>query len=1067
VGLFVGDQRRHLVDSLVAATLSPSRPRLITITGPLGSGKSRIVQELYAQLASHQPEPAYWPSAISRDDRSGADPGLARKQVGPAKFAVASEAEIPFLWWGISCERRQSGGYSAALLHDAEQLYLHTLSIEARWGRGRRLAKAASDPRTRDRAFKIAGLATTLAGPLGIVVGAATATGYALSTRDAKDLARDGAEAIARRRSSAAEDQRDLDVQVVVQRKQLELADDLASMLSGAVSGRPPLPTVVVVDDAHWADDGVLHLIRRILEHPDAPIIVVATAWPGELERQRRDAAPTGLASIIDAFGPEQCETHQLPFLATADLAAIVTELAPDTDEAIANALCLRADGNPLTLRLLLAQQMVRHAISHGRIELTLADVGRLPSGIETLHRQLWDELPDDVRRTLAAGASTGERLVIPLASAAAAATGVEEPERQLREAADVHGWIRAVQEDLYEFTESSRRSIAEDPGNMSERQHEVARSALLTRSRELTRSAWPGSLAARSELFAGLVGLTEQGLNDDLGVAHVAAVQLAEILHRTNDLVEERRVLELAVTWSRAAENSLPDDQLKAVIELARVANTLGEFGSRDRLRAEAHALALNIVAQRPLDPVAIDELGESHVRMGDTARYGQDLPSAEYHYVQAESLARKALTLAPERSNTLTSLYYAHVRLGDLALSLGRREDAHAWYESGLSFARRAIASVPDDPPTARECAFALLKLGESAFQLGHHADAAGHLHEALTILDQLVVTDPEDTWSRRDLAQAHALLGRLELAQGNTGAAQAHFRTSRELLVALAEARPDDRGVIRGLALAHEELGNLERAEGLNEHALDSYRASARVFRTAQRAQPDSPWAKLRLSRILQKLGSQALSTGALAEAADALTASAALAGGWLSLHPDDDKVWNELAQTRSRLGAVARQQGNNSVAHQHLLGALEIWQRLLVASPLDRSLGARVAGCHTHLGDLQRRLADFPAARRNYEEAQTIYVALSAEAPDDPTIIRESCATLSKLATTAQRLRDTVVTERSLQAVIEGAARLEALVPGDPRTALLVSDLETRLAESAGPIPSERVPPESRQ
>ena len=77
---FVGREHVAMVDRLVGAWECLSRPRLVTLSGFPGWGKSRLVQELFRRLAASQSQPAYWPLEIPG---SGDELTARRKRLAP------------------------------------------------------------------------------------------------------------------------------------------------------------------------------------------------------------------------------------------------------------------------------------------------------------------------------------------------------------------------------------------------------------------------------------------------------------------------------------------------------------------------------------------------------------------------------------------------------------------------------------------------------------------------------------------------------------------------------------------------------------------------------------------------------------------------------------------------------------------------------------------------------------------------------------------------------------------------------------------------------------------------
>jgi DNA-binding SARP family transcriptional activator len=102
-------------------------------------------------------------------------------------------------------------------------------------------------------------------------------------------------------------------------------------------------PLALLVEDIHWAQDGLLDLLERVLDEVDAPLTLVVTARPELTERRpswgRRSNA----------------QTAWLEPLAPADAAALLDSLAGDIAADLRATLLERAEGNPFFLEELLA----------------------------------------------------------------------------------------------------------------------------------------------------------------------------------------------------------------------------------------------------------------------------------------------------------------------------------------------------------------------------------------------------------------------------------------------------------------------------------------------------------------------------------------------------------------------------------------------------------------------------------------------------------------------------------------------------------------------------------------
>ncbi len=145
-------------------------------------------------------------------------------------------------------------------------------------------------------------------------------------------------------------------------------------------------PTVMVFEDIHWADDGLLDFIDHVLEWSrGVPLLVVTLARPELLER--RAGWGTGARSF-NTIGLEPLTDGQMRDL----LRGIVPQMP---DQAVAQVVA-RADGIPLY-----AVEMLRMLIADGSL------VGR-PDGTYETTRELGElALPDTLRALVASRLDT------------------------------------------------------------------------------------------------------------------------------------------------------------------------------------------------------------------------------------------------------------------------------------------------------------------------------------------------------------------------------------------------------------------------------------------------------------------------------------------------------------------------------------------------------------------------------------------------------------------------------------------------------------------------------------
>ena len=148
-------------------------------------------------------------------------------------------------------------------------------------------------------------------------------------------------------------------------------------------------PTVLVFEDLHWADDGLLDFLADLVDWlRTAPLLVVATARPELLERRRTWGGGQPNATTISLQPLDAEETTQL----VASLLDRPLQLADDRQ-----ALLERAGGNPL-----FAEQYVRMLDERG----TTAE---LPESVQGVIAARLDALPRAEKELLQEAAVHGK----------------------------------------------------------------------------------------------------------------------------------------------------------------------------------------------------------------------------------------------------------------------------------------------------------------------------------------------------------------------------------------------------------------------------------------------------------------------------------------------------------------------------------------------------------------------------------------------------------------------------------------------------------------------------------
>jgi class 3 adenylate cyclase len=170
-----------------------------------------------------------------------------------------------------------------------------------------------------------------------------------------------------------------------------------------------PQPVLVLLDDAHWADAGSVHLLRHVVTHldPDAHILVLVTYRDTDIDRSHPLSG--ALADLHRAAGAERIPLHGLD---EAGMRAFLEAAGGNPLEAegieLAQRLAAETDGNPFFVT-----EVLRHLVETGAlVQVDGVWVGTvapgeagLPEGVRDVVGQRLSRLPDatnDLLRTAA-----------------------------------------------------------------------------------------------------------------------------------------------------------------------------------------------------------------------------------------------------------------------------------------------------------------------------------------------------------------------------------------------------------------------------------------------------------------------------------------------------------------------------------------------------------------------------------------------------------------------------------------------------------------------------------------
>jgi hypothetical protein len=569
---FVGAGREQFVDDLISSfneVVAGQGPRMVALSAASGVGKTRIVQEFYRRLAAAQQAPCYWPTTLTDD----VDWKTGRKLLAVAKFQPEAKAEMPWLYWSVSCWRRPDGNLHEALFSGVNQFEVHADYLLHRLGTREATERGIDNTSAVLGMLGILGVAFP---PLAIGISIASVTGAALKDHDLverhllkkkyREKSRDGTRVI----DAATHGYR---------RRSEELVADVVK-----VSMRVPI--IIAVDDAHWADEFTIFFLDQLLRRERARVLIVVTAWPEDSGESGGEEGLSPFATWVLNVQSEsegrRVEIREVEMLDSSDLtelvralySGLVSEGDPRLDDKVAAQLVAQLQ-SPLAIRAFFDLKKVKKQIHVGGLELqNLTD---LPADLTQIMNAYWQELPEPVRSVLAIAATYGEHFARAPVIAAAERLDQPDPMRQLTRSRDPYGMIRDLNESLEEFTDflHHRPAIAQSHEDFTDGELSVIYDAIATYAAALNQSGETGPLA--TTVWATVVALAQNDVRGlvDREQASTSAWLLADASASVSAYADAIHYGNLSLEWS-----ALPAGNRELLRKLRILANWNGELG-------------------------------------------------------------------------------------------------------------------------------------------------------------------------------------------------------------------------------------------------------------------------------------------------------------------------------------------------------------------------------------------------------------------------------------------------------------------------------------------------------
>jgi DNA-binding SARP family transcriptional activator len=603
-------------------------------------------------------------------------------------------------------------------------------------------------------------------------------------------------------------------------------------------------PLVLVFEDLHWADDGLLDFVDALVEWVSGvPLLVVATARPELLERR-----PAWAGGKPNAF------TLSLPPLSEQETARLIAALSEPSSLAAEtqSTLLAKAAGNPLY-----AEQYVRVLGEQGRAEEL-----PMPETVQAVIAARVDALPTSEKSLLQDAAVFGK---VFWSGAAASLQAID------RSTAEAH--LHALERK--EFVQRARRSSVADESEYAFRHvllrdvayGQIPRAARAAKHQQA--AAWIESLGRPDDLAEVLAHHWLRALDLERAAGRssdVLAARARVFARRAGDRALALNAFAAATTYFERALELWPGDDRERPRVLFALAEALHRSGAEQRYeRLEAARAAL-------LEARDYERAAEAEAMLSEAAWYEGRHDRADEHLRGALALIRERPP-SPSKARVLSEVARHLMFGGDFeeAIDFGREalaavtahglDEVRAQALVTLGMARAlagdagGVADVEEGLAVARASS-ALAAASRAYNNLGTLASREGDFRRATEYLEQAVRV-AERLGDRQQLrfAQANLIRDRFHagawdeamlaadefLAECEVGRAHQQESRVRRTRAALRHARGDSEGALedaqRALVQAREakepqvlagalaycvrldvELGRLEEAKAL---------------------------------------------------------------------------------------------------------------------------------------------------------------------------------------------------------------------------------------------------------
>lgn len=400
---FQGDERAQVVaglEQVLCDVIEQSKPQLISLEGPTGFGKTRIITEFYKKLA-HSQSSKYWPDELlSGSIADSKEVSTSRKVIYPRPSLLSKRPEdsLPeYMWWGINCQSND-GGPVETIYSALTQLDNHKNYLEAAWNNHQtrfnriksKINISASLNNSTEEATNV-GLGELIEEATGAVMPC-----VGLFSKLSRWVIKDSLNSKKIHQKISASGV------FLDESRQEQLLDELYSAIVKLAI--PALPMIIVIEDLHNAHQLTTDLLQ-LLMRSDASILVLTTSINDSesgndaLKILLSDSTINSRTSrvVSDRSINDRRFGNSLKFekLSESSLSQIIKFYYSETDSSTCKLLTSKYT-NPLFLEMICnTRKHIKKFKEERKLVLNEKDLEILPSDLEGIYTNLWNELND------------------------------------------------------------------------------------------------------------------------------------------------------------------------------------------------------------------------------------------------------------------------------------------------------------------------------------------------------------------------------------------------------------------------------------------------------------------------------------------------------------------------------------------------------------------------------------------------------------------------------------------------------------------------------------------------